>query len=149
MKPIHMINQYSESSPACGLLERIRIRNRSMKKRIDNQTKRQLAGQSIARLAIAVMLILGLLRPLQAELLDVEKDELVLGFIKLTDCAPLVIAKEKLFFEDEGLDVKLEAQANWKILLDRVISGELDGETIRVQLIRADKNSEINSSIEH
>lgn len=63
----------------------------------------------------------------QADLLDVEKDELTFGFIKLTDCAPLVIAKEKLFFEDEGLDVKLEAQANWKILLDRVISGELDG----------------------
>ena len=63
----------------------------------------------------------------RAELLDVEKDALLFGFIKLTDCAPLVIAKEKLFFEDEGLDVKLEAQANWKILLDRVISGELDG----------------------
>jgi len=56
-----------------------------------------------------------------------EKDELKLGFIKLTDCAPLVIAKEKGFFEEEGLFVTLEAQANWKILLDRVIGGELDG----------------------
>ncbi|HEX5067290.1 MAG TPA: CmpA/NrtA family ABC transporter substrate-binding protein [Myxococcota bacterium] len=56
-----------------------------------------------------------------------EKDELKLGFIKLTDCAPLVIAKELGFFEDEGLYVTLEAQANWKILLDRVIAGELDG----------------------
>jgi nitrate/nitrite transport system substrate-binding protein len=64
---------------------------------------------------------------ISADLLDVEKDELIFGFIKLTDCAPLVIAKEKYFFEDEGLEVKLEAQANWKILLDRVISGELDG----------------------
>jgi len=58
---------------------------------------------------------------------DLEKTELKFGFIKLTDCAPLVIAKEKGFFDDEGLDVTLEAQANWKILLDRVISGELDG----------------------
>lgn len=56
-----------------------------------------------------------------------EKAELTLGFIKLTDMAPLAIAKEKGFFEDEGLYVKLEAQANWKVLLDRVISGELDG----------------------
>lgn len=56
-----------------------------------------------------------------------EKDELKLGFIKLTDCAPLVIAKELGFFEDEDLFVTLEAQANWKILLDRVIAGELDG----------------------
>lgn len=59
--------------------------------------------------------------------LNLEKTSLKLGFIKLTDCAPIVIAKEKGFFEAEGLDVTAEAQANWKVLLDRVISGELDG----------------------
>ena len=62
-----------------------------------------------------------------AALARLEKPELRLGFIKLTDCAPLVIAKELGFFEDEGLNVTLEAQANWKILLDRVLGGELDG----------------------
>ncbi|MEG3766624.1 CmpA/NrtA family ABC transporter substrate-binding protein [Alteromonas sp. 14N.309.X.WAT.G.H12] len=56
-----------------------------------------------------------------------EKEELKFGFIKLTDMAPLAIAYEKGFFEDEGLYVTLEAQANWKVLLDRVIDGELDG----------------------
>jgi nitrate/nitrite transport system substrate-binding protein len=56
-----------------------------------------------------------------------EKDVLKFGFIKLTDCAPLVIAYEKGYFEDEGLNVSLEAQANWKVLLDRVIDGQLDG----------------------
>lgn len=56
-----------------------------------------------------------------------EKEELKLGFIKLTDMAPLAIAYEKGYFEDEGLFVTLEAQANWKVLLDRVIDGELDG----------------------
>ncbi|MEW6460755.1 CmpA/NrtA family ABC transporter substrate-binding protein [Pseudomonas sp. BMW13] len=56
-----------------------------------------------------------------------EKAELKLGFIKLTDMAPLAIAYEKGYFEDEGLYVTLEAQANWKVLLDRVIDGELDG----------------------
>ena len=61
------------------------------------------------------------------EELDLEKDKLKFGFIKLTDCAPLVIAKEKGFFEDEGLQVDVEAQPNWKTLLDRVINGELDG----------------------
>jgi nitrate/nitrite transport system substrate-binding protein len=60
-------------------------------------------------------------------LLNVEKPSLKLGFIKLTDCAPLVVAKEKGFFEDEGLNVELEAQSNWKVLLDRVIDGQLDG----------------------
>lgn len=64
---------------------------------------------------------------MRADPLPVEKTELKLGFIKLTDCAPLVIAKELGYFDDEFLSVTLEAQANWKILLDRVISGELDG----------------------
>jgi len=56
-----------------------------------------------------------------------EKEELKFGFIKLTDMAPLAVAYEKGFFEDEGLYVTLEAQANWKVLLDRVIDGQLDG----------------------
>src|SRR5687767_3745625 len=56
-----------------------------------------------------------------------ERDQLKLGFIKLTDMAPLAVAYEKGFFEDEGLYVTLEPQANWKVLLDRVITGELDG----------------------
>ena len=65
--------------------------------------------------------------PVIAEELELEKEDLKFGFIKLTDMAPLAIAYEKGYFEDEGLYVTLEAQANWKILLDRVITGELDG----------------------
>ena len=64
---------------------------------------------------------------LRADPLPVEKPDLKFGFIKLTDCAPLVIAKELGYFDDEFLSVTLEPQANWKILLDRVIGGELDG----------------------
>ena len=62
-----------------------------------------------------------------AEMLDLEKDELTFGFIKLTDMAPLAVAYENGYFEDEGLFVTLEAQANWKVLLDGVIDGQLDG----------------------
>ena len=58
---------------------------------------------------------------------NLEKEDLKFGFIKLTDMAPLAIAYEKGYFEDEGLFVQVEAQANWKVLLDRVINGELDG----------------------
>jgi len=58
---------------------------------------------------------------------ELEKEDLKFGFIKLTDMAPLAIAYEKGFFEDEGLYVTLEAQANWKVLLDGVIDGTLDG----------------------
>ncbi len=63
----------------------------------------------------------------QAEVGYAEKEELKFGFIKLTDMAPLAIAYERGYFEDEGLYVTLEAQANWKVLLDRVIDGQLDG----------------------
>jgi nitrate/nitrite transport system substrate-binding protein len=77
--------------------------------------------QALATFALSLILPTGLPAALP------EKPDLRFGFIKLTDCVPLVIAKENGYFEDEGLYVTLEAQANWKILLDRVISGELDG----------------------
>jgi len=57
----------------------------------------------------------------------IEKPNLKLGFIKLTDMAPLAVAKEKGFFAEEGLNVTLEPQANWKVLLDGVAGGQLDG----------------------
>lgn len=57
----------------------------------------------------------------------IEKPVLKLGFIKLTDMAPLAIAQEKGFFREEGLTVTLEPQANWKVLLDGVVGGQLDG----------------------
>ncbi|MEO0800406.1 MAG: CmpA/NrtA family ABC transporter substrate-binding protein [Pseudomonadota bacterium] len=75
----------------------------------------------------AIGLAISLPTVAQAEILDLEKDELKFGFIKLTDMAPLAVAKELGYFEEEGLYVTLEAQANWKVLLDRVITGELDG----------------------
>ncbi len=65
--------------------------------------------------------------PAIAKVGEPEKEDLKFGFIKLTDMAPLAIAYEKGYFEDEGLYVKLEAQANWKVLLDGVIDGQLDG----------------------
>ncbi|MCM2679257.1 CmpA/NrtA family ABC transporter substrate-binding protein [Echinimonas agarilytica] len=56
-----------------------------------------------------------------------EKEELKFGFIKLTDMAPIAVAYENGYFEDEGLYVTIEAQANWKVLLNGVIDGSLDG----------------------
>jgi nitrate/nitrite transport system substrate-binding protein len=64
--------------------------------------------------------------PAAAKQLKLEKEQIKIGFIKLTDMVPLAIAYEKGYFEDEGLYVTLEPQANWKVVLDRVITGELD-----------------------
>ncbi len=86
-------------------------------------------GRFFNNLAWAGMAMLGVLA-VSAHAEDIgwpEKEELKFGFIKLTDMAPLAVAYEKGFFEDEGLYVTLEAQANWKVLLDRVIDGQLDG----------------------
>lgn len=99
--------------------ERPRFRNAVMKRR------GMLRG--VAATLLALTMSLPLSTPARADTQRLEKEELKLGFIKLTDMAPLAIAYEKGFFEDEGLFVTLEAQANWKVLLDRVITGELDG----------------------
>lgn len=78
-------------------------------------------------LSMAVATSFALAAPSSAQMLDLEIDEITIGFIKLTDMAPLAIAYENGYFEDEGLYVTLEPQANWKVLLDRVIDGDLNG----------------------
>jgi nitrate/nitrite transport system substrate-binding protein len=50
-----------------------------------------------------------------------------LGFIPLTDCAPLVVAKEMGFFTKYGVDVELSKEASWANIRDKVLLGELDG----------------------
>lgn len=50
-----------------------------------------------------------------------------LGFIALSDCAPLVAAQEKGFFHREGLDVELSREASWANVRDKVAMGALDG----------------------
>ncbi|MEN9570153.1 MAG: hypothetical protein RL172_1384 [Bacteroidota bacterium] len=50
-----------------------------------------------------------------------------LGFIPLTDCAPLVVAKELGLFAKYGVDVELEKVASWAVVRDKILNGELDG----------------------
>jgi len=57
-----------------------------------------------------------------------EKVNLELGFVPLTDCAPLVIAKEKGFFQKYGLEeVTLSREPSWKAISEGVASKRLDG----------------------
>jgi nitrate/nitrite transport system substrate-binding protein len=49
-----------------------------------------------------------------------------LGFIALTDCAPLVMAKELGYFAERGLDVELVKQANWPGTRDNLLTGQID-----------------------
>lgn len=52
--------------------------------------------------------------------------DLRLGFIPLTDCAPLAVAQAMGFFEEEGLNVLLEREASWATIRDKVAVGALD-----------------------
>ena len=88
---------------------------------------RKFICKSLLNLSCALFIAASLSPVALAAVGEPEKEDLKFGFIKLTDMAPLAIAYEKGYFEDEGLYVTLEAQANWKVLLDRVIDGELDG----------------------
>ncbi len=56
-----------------------------------------------------------------------EKTDIDLGFIPLTDCASLVIAKEKDIFKKYGLSVSLKKQSSWSGIRDNVMLGALDG----------------------
>jgi nitrate/nitrite transport system substrate-binding protein len=50
-----------------------------------------------------------------------------LGFIALTDCAPLVMANELGFFAERDLDVEVIKQASWPATRDALLAGEIDG----------------------
>ena len=58
---------------------------------------------------------------------QVEKTDLVFGFIRLTDMAPLAVALENGYFADEGLNVTLQAMPNWTAVSEGVADGSLDG----------------------
>jgi nitrate/nitrite transport system ATP-binding protein len=56
-----------------------------------------------------------------------EKVNLEIGFVPLTDCAPLIVAKEKGFFAKHGLEeVSLSREPSWKAILEGVATKRLD-----------------------
>ena len=55
-----------------------------------------------------------------------EKTDLNIGIIPLTDCAPLVIGKEKGIFEKYGLNVTISREASWATVRDGLVKGRLD-----------------------
>ncbi|MEH2120546.1 ABC transporter ATP-binding/substrate-binding protein [Nostoc sp.] len=56
-----------------------------------------------------------------------EKVNLEIGFLPLTACAPLAVAKEKGFFSKHGLDeVNLVRESSWRGIVDGMTGGYLD-----------------------
>ncbi len=56
-----------------------------------------------------------------------EKTNLELGFVPLTACAPMIIAKEKGFFAKHGLDqTSLVRESSWRGVVDGLTGGYID-----------------------
>ncbi|HVF17142.1 MAG TPA: CmpA/NrtA family ABC transporter substrate-binding protein [Steroidobacteraceae bacterium] len=51
---------------------------------------------------------------------------IIVGFIPLLDCAPLVVAAEKGFAAAEELDITLVRETSWANIRDRVVVGHFD-----------------------
>ena len=51
---------------------------------------------------------------------------LKIGFIPLVDAAPLIIARELGFAEEEGIDLELKRSASWSALRDLLYVGQVD-----------------------
>jgi len=49
-----------------------------------------------------------------------------LGFVPLTDCAPIVMAQELGLFQKFGLRVQLSRELGWATVRDKIVHGELD-----------------------
>ena len=78
---------------------------------------------SIAAATVLLSPLVSLAAPGKPETTDVE-----LGFIALTDAAPLIVAKEKGFFDKQGITgVKLMKQTSWAVTRDNLELGSEKG----------------------
>lgn len=59
--------------------------------------------------------------------MGLEISRIKLGFVPLVDAAPLIVARDRGFFAEQGLEVELSRQASWASIRDKVAVGALDG----------------------
>ena len=67
------------------------------------------------------------LRPPSSAIAAPSGSRLRLGFIPLTDAAPLLVADAQGLFRKRGLDVELSREVGWATIRDKIIYRELDG----------------------
>ena len=71
------------------------------------------------------LLLLSSAAPVKQNVAD--KEVIHLGIIPLTDCAPIVMAKELGLFAKYGVNVEVSKEASWANVRDKILTGELDG----------------------
>jgi nitrate/nitrite transport system substrate-binding protein len=86
-------------------------------------SRRQILKTAAATAAMSSLATL-IPKPLYAAAGTPETTKAVLGFIALTDAAPLIVAKEKGFFAKYGMpDVEVVKQASWGTTRDNLVLG--------------------------
>jgi nitrate/nitrite transport system substrate-binding protein len=83
--------------------------------------------KSIINKSIVFITLVALLTGVTSFKIQSPSRKIKLGFIPLTDCAPLVVAKELGLFAKYGVDVELEKEASWAVVRDKILNGEIDG----------------------
>jgi len=59
--------------------------------------------------------------------MNAQGEPIKLGFIPLTDCSPIVMAKELGLFKKYGVNVEVSKESSWANVRDKILTGELDG----------------------
>ena len=94
----------------------------------ENKSNSKVSRRTVLKSAVATAALGGahtlLPRPLYASVPKAETTKAILGFIALTDAAPLIVAKEKGFFAKYGMpDVEVAKQASWGTTRDNLVLG--------------------------
>jgi nitrate/nitrite transport system substrate-binding protein len=83
---------------------------------------------SVVFIATMAMMFMTAATPVNPEYVRPAQDNVIrLGFIPLTDCAPIVMAKELGLFKKYGVNVEVTKEASWANVRDKILTGELDG----------------------
>jgi nitrate/nitrite transport system substrate-binding protein len=89
--------------------------------------KKSFPIKSLIPFFIAPLLLMVLSSTTPSTVSVQDKEPIKLGFIPLTDCAPIVMAQELGLFKKYGVNVVVSKEASWANVRDKILTGELDG----------------------
>jgi nitrate/nitrite transport system substrate-binding protein len=91
------------------------------------QTKKHISTLFTASMLAVCVVLFSSFKTNPNPKLPVANDPIKLGFIPLTDCSPIVMAKELGLFKKYGVEVIVTKETSWANVRDKILTGELDG----------------------
>ncbi|MDI5888930.1 CmpA/NrtA family ABC transporter substrate-binding protein [Flavobacterium yafengii] len=85
------------------------------------------SNQQITRTFQTILLMVLVVFSSAFTTITAQNDPVRLGFIPLTDCSPIVMAKELGLFKKYGVEVVVTKESSWANVRDKILTGELDG----------------------